>query len=88
MTNSAIIINVTGTLKLDDTTIVTDPIVTATNANDNYISSTVATSSVFTSSTENYQLSRPTGSFDYVETWDDEDVRNCVENWIDEHRIK
>lgn len=87
MTNSAIIINVTGTLRLDDTTIVKDPIVTVTNANDDYISSTVATTSNFTSSTENYEFSRPTGSFDYVETWTDEDVRTCVENWIEEHRI-
>lgn len=87
MTNSAIIINVTGTLRLDETTIVKDPIVTVTNANDDYISSTVSTTSNFTSSTENYELSRPTGSFDYVETWDDADVRACVEDWIEEHRI-
>jgi len=87
MTNSAIIINVTGTLRLDDTTIVVNPIVTVTNANDDYISNTVATTSNFTSSTENYEFSRPTGSFGYIDTWTDEDVRTCVENWIEEHRI-
>ena len=87
MTQSAIIINVTGTLRLDDTTIVKDPIVSVTNANDNYISNTVATTSNFTSSTQNYEFSRPTGSFNYVETWTDADVRACVEAWIDEHRI-
>jgi hypothetical protein len=87
MTQSAIIINVTGTLRLDDTTIVKDPIVSVTNANDNYIQNSVATTSNFTSSTENYEFSRPTGSFNYVETWTDADVRACVETWIDEHRI-
>jgi hypothetical protein len=87
MTQSAIIINVTGTLRLDDTTIVKDPIVSVTNANDDYIQNSVATTSNFTSSTQNYEFSRPTGSFNYVETWTDADVRICVETWIDEHRI-
>jgi hypothetical protein len=87
MTQSAIIINVTGTLRLDDTTIVKDPIVSVTNANDDYIQNTVATTSNFTSSTENYQFSRSTGSFSYIETWTDSDVRACVEAWIEEHRI-
>jgi hypothetical protein len=85
MIQSAIIINVIGTLKLDDTTIVTNPIVTVTNANDNYLSNSVSTTSLFTSDTENYQFSRPTGIFEYVETWSDEDVKACVEEWIDEH---
>ncbi len=88
MTQSAIIINVTGTLKLDDTTIVKDPIVSVTNANDDYINNTVSTTSTFTSLTENYQFSRSTGSFSYEETWSDEDVKICVENWIEQHRIK
>jgi hypothetical protein len=87
MTNSAIIINVTGILKLDDTTIVTNPIVSVTNANDDYLLNLVSTSSLFTSDKENYEFSRPTGSFNYVDTWSDEDVRICVETWIDEHRI-
>jgi hypothetical protein len=87
MTQSAIIINVTGTLKLDDTTIVKDPIVSVTNANDDYISTSVATTSTFTSSTENYEFSRPTGSFNYVGAWTDEDVKICVQSWIEEHRI-
>ena len=87
MMNSVIIINVTGTLKLDDTTIVTNPIVTVTNANDNYLSNLVSTTSNFTSDTENYQFSRPTGAFDYAETWSDEDVRACVEEWINEHLV-
>ena len=87
MTQSAIIINVTGTLRLDDTTIVKDPIVTVTNANDDYIQNIVSTTSNFTSATENYEFSRPTGSFSYLETWTDADVRACVETWIDEHRI-
>ena len=85
MIQSAITINVTGILKLDDTTIVTNPIVAVTNANDDYIQNSVATTSTFTSSTENYQFSRPTGTFEYVETWSDEDVKTCVEEWIDEH---
>ena len=85
MIQSVIIINVTGTLKLDDTTIVTNPIVTITNTNDNYILNSVSTTSIFTSDTENYQFSRPTGTFEYIETWSDEDVRTCVEEWIDEH---
>jgi hypothetical protein len=85
MIQSAIIINVIGTLKLDDTTIVTNPIVTVTNANDNYLSNSVSTTSIFTSDTENYEFSRPTGTFEYIETWSDEDVRTCVEEWIDEH---
>ena len=88
MTQSAIIINVTGTLRLDETTIVKDPIVSVTNANDDYIQNLVATTSNFTSSTENYVFSRPTGSFSYVDTWSDEDVRICVEAWIEQHRIK
>jgi hypothetical protein len=87
MANSAIIIDVTGTLRLDDTTIVTNPIVSVTNANDDYIGNIVLTTSLFTSDTENYQFSRDTGSFSYIETWTDADVRACVENWIDEHRI-
>jgi hypothetical protein len=87
MIESAITINVTGVLRLDDTTIVTNPIVSVTNANDNYIDNSVSTSSLFTSNTENYQLSRPTGSFSYVNTWSDEDVRTCVEAWIEEHRV-
>jgi hypothetical protein len=87
MIQSAIIINVIGTLRLDDTTIVKDPIVSVTNANDDYIQNTVATTSTFTSSTENYEFSRPTGSFNYVDTWSDEDVIICVEAWIEEHRI-
>jgi hypothetical protein len=87
MTQSAIIINVIGTLQLDETTIVKDPIVSVTNANDDYISNTVATTSNFTSNTENYQFSRSTGSFSYEETWSDEDVKTCVEAWIEEHRI-
>jgi len=86
--SSAIVINVTGTLRLDETTIVVNPIVSVTNANDDYISNSVATTSSFTSNTENYEFSRPTGSFDYVETWDDADVTTCVEDWIEEHRIK
>jgi len=49
--NSAIIINVTGTLKLDDTTIVTNPIVTVKNANDDYLSNSVSTTRFFTSDT-------------------------------------
>jgi hypothetical protein len=88
MTQSAIIINVTGTLRLDDTTIVKDPIVSVTNANDDYIQNSVATTSNFTSSTQNYEFSRPTGSFNYVDYWSDADVRICVEAWIEEHRIK
>ncbi len=88
MTQSAIIINVTGTLRLDDTTIVKDPIVSVTNANDDYINNTVSTTSTFTSNTQNYEFSRSTGSFSYEETWSDEDVKVCVENWIEEHRIK
>jgi hypothetical protein len=87
MTNSAIVINVTGTLRLDDTTIVKDPIVSVTNANDDYIQNSVATTSTFTSSTQNYEFSRFTGSFSYIETWTDADVRACVETWIEEHRI-
>ena len=87
MLNSLIIINVTGTLKLDETTFVTNPIVSVTNANDNYTDNSVSTSSFFTSNTENYQLSRPTGSFSYEETWSDADVRTCVEAWIEEHKI-
>jgi len=82
-----IIINVTGIIKLDDTTIVTNPIVTVTNANDDYLTDTVNTISLFTSATENYQLSRATGVFSYTITWSDDDVRTCVENWIEEHRI-
>jgi hypothetical protein len=85
--NLTIIINVQGVLKLDDTTTVKNPIVSVTNANDNYINSSVDTVSVFTSSTENYEFSRPTGSFNYVDSWSDEDVRICVEAWIEEHRI-
>jgi hypothetical protein len=87
MIQSAIIINVTGTLKLDDTTIATNPIVTVINANDDYLLNSVSTTSNFTSDTENYQFSRPTGTFEYVETWSDEDVIACVEVWIDEHLI-
>jgi hypothetical protein len=87
MINSAIIIDVTGVLRLDETTIVTNPIVSVTNANDDYIGNIVSTISLFTSDTETYQLSRPTGSFEYVNTWTDEDVRVCVEAWIDEHRV-
>ena len=88
MTQSAIIINVTGTLRLDDTTIVKDPIVSVTNANDDYINNIVSTTSIFTSNTQNYEFSRSTGFFSYEETWSDEDVKVCVENWIEEHRIK
>jgi hypothetical protein len=88
MTQSAIIINVVGVLRLDDTTIVTNPIVSVTNANDDYISNTVATTSSFTSDKENYEFSRPTGTFYYEETWSDEDVKICVEAWIEQHRIK
>jgi hypothetical protein len=88
MTQSAIIINVTGTIRLDETTIIVNPIVSVTNANDNYIDNTVATISFFTSNTENYQFSRSTGSFSYQETWTDEYVKLCVENWIEQHRIK
>jgi hypothetical protein len=85
--SSAIVINVTGTLRLDETTIVVNPIVSVTNANDDYINNSVATTSNFTSDTQNYEFSRPTGSFDYVETWSDADVRTCVEAWIEEHRV-
>ena len=67
--------------------IVTNPIVSVTNANDDYIQNTVATTSSFTSDKENYEFSRPTGIFDYVETWDDEDVKKCVETWI-EHFLR
>jgi hypothetical protein len=88
MTQSAIIINVVGVLRLDNTTIVTNPIVSVTNANDDYIQNTVSTASSFTSDKENYQFSRPTGTFDYEETWSDEDVKICVEAWIEQHRIK
>jgi|LakMenEpi03Aug12_release.lakeMendotaPanAssembly.Ray.scaffolds.fasta_scaffold864218_2 hypothetical protein len=87
MMNSAIIINVTGTLRLDETTIVVNPIVTVTNANDDYLLNSVSTTSNFTSNTQNYEFSRPTGTFDYVETWSDEDVRACVEEWINEHLV-
>jgi hypothetical protein len=85
--NSTIIINVTGNLRLDETTIVKDPIVTVSNANDDYISNSVLTTSIFTSNTQNYNLSRATGSFPYTITWNDEDVRTCVENWIELHRV-
>jgi hypothetical protein len=85
--NLTIIINVQGVLKLDDTTTVKNPIVSVTNANDDYINSSVNTVSLFTSSTENYNLSRATGYFNYVETWEDTDVKSCVENWINEHRV-
>lgn len=88
MTNSAIIINVNGVLKLDDTTTVKNPIVSVTNANDDYTSNSVLTTSLFTSNDENYNLSRQTGSFNYIETWNDDDVRTCVENWIEEHKVK
>jgi hypothetical protein len=84
---SAIVIDVTGTLRLDETTIVVNPIVSVTNANDDYINNSVATTSNFTSNTENYEFSRPTGTFDYVETWSDSDVRTCVEAWIEDHRV-
>jgi hypothetical protein len=85
--NTTIIINVTGILRLDEKTTVKNPIVSVTSANDNYINSEVSTASVFTSNDEKYNLSRATGSFNYVETWTDEDVKNCVENWINEHRV-
>ena len=85
--NSAIIINVTGTLRLDETTIVVNPIVSVTNANDDYIGNIVFTTSLFTSDTENYQFSRPTGIFNYVDTWDDADVTACVEEWINDHLV-
>jgi hypothetical protein len=84
---SAIIINVTGVIQLDSTTIVKNPIVSVSNANDNYFDNSVLTTSIFTSDTENYQFSRETGSFNYVETWNDNDVRTCVENWIEQHRV-
>lgn len=88
MTQSAIIINVTGTLRLDEKTLVKDPIVSVTNSNDDYINNIVSTTSTFTSDTQNYEFSRSTGSFSYLETWTDLDVKVCVENWIEEHRIK
>jgi hypothetical protein len=87
MTQSAIIINVTGVLRLDETTIVKDPIVSVTNANDDYLQNSVATQSLFTSSTENYQFSRPTGTFEYVETWSDEDVVFYVNQLNEESRL-
>lgn len=86
--NLSIIINVIGTLQIDSTTIVTNPTVSVTNANDDYMNSQVNTASLFTSEVENYNLSRQTGSFNYIETWDDDDVKKCVENWIEQHRIK
>jgi hypothetical protein len=86
--NLTIIINVQGVLRLDDKTTVKNPIVSVTNANDDYINSSVSTISLFTSNEENYNLSRATGSFNYVETWEDTDVKTCVENWIEEHRVK
>lgn len=86
--NLSIIINVIGTLQIDSTTIVTNPTVSVTNANDDYMNSQVNTASLFTSEVENYNISRQTGSFNYIETWDDDDVKKCVENWIEQHRVK
>lgn len=79
-------IQVTGILQLDNKTKVLNPLVTIETALDNYLSSTVDTTSLFTSENQNYQLSRDTGSFDYTETWTDEDVEKHLKNWINGHR--
>lgn len=87
MSLETIQIQVNGTLKLDNTTIVVNPLLTVETALDNYREKTVFVNCLFTNETEQYSINRDAGSFQYVETWDDENVINHLLQWIEAHKI-
>jgi hypothetical protein len=71
-----------GTYQIDEFTTVTDPIVSCTMAIDNMIDS-VAISVKFENTT--YSYGRNIGSYQYVDTWENENVIDYINEWMDEH---
>jgi len=78
-------IQVQGTLKIDDKTTITDPLVIVTTALDNYVDKSVSIDCLFTNAAASF--GRNCGSFNYVDTWTDNDVVNYLNTWIENHLI-
>jgi hypothetical protein len=77
-------INFTGRYKLDDGTEIENPLVIGASANDDLIDS-VSVGVYFTSIT--YYLCRQIGSFTYQNGWDNSDVVNLINGYMDSHKI-
>lgn len=84
MTDSQIEIQYTGTYVLDDGNSVVNPLVIATGASDDFISS-VTVSVVFSSPT--YSYVRNIGSFTYSVTWGNLQVEDFINSYMDAHKL-
>jgi len=73
-----------GRYRLEDGTEIENPLVIGASANDDLIDS-VFVSVYFTSST--YYLARQIGSFTYQNEWDNSDVVNLINGYMDSHKI-
>lgn len=73
-----------GRYRLDDGTEIENPLVIGASANDDLIE-TVGVSVYFTSST--YYLARYIGNFNYTNGWDNSDVVNLINTYMDSHKI-
>jgi hypothetical protein len=73
-----------GRYRLDDGVEIENPLVIGASANDDLIDS-VFVGVYFTSPT--YYLSRPIGHFNYQNGWDNSDVVNLINGYMDSHKI-
>jgi hypothetical protein len=82
--NYQITIQFSGNYRIDTDTVVTDPLVTAVEATDNFISS-VNVGCLF----QNIQYSyfKNTGSFEYESTWNNTDVVAHLNTWMAARKI-
>ena len=82
--NYQIEIQFTGVYKLDDETQVTDPLVIAVAATDDFISS-VGLACLFEAPTYSYY--RNIGSFNYTTTWGNLQVEAYINDYMNAHKI-
>jgi CRISPR/Cas system CMR-associated protein Cmr1 (group 7 of RAMP superfamily) len=73
-----------GAYQLDATTEVKSPLVTALSATDNFVDNV---SVVCLFSGIGYSVSRSAGSFQYADTWTNEDVESHITAWMNERKV-
>lgn len=81
---SQIEIQYLGDYQLDATTKALNPLATVVAATDNFIS-TVSVDCVF--SNLSYAYGRKAGTFEYAQTWTNEDVINHLNAWMEDRKI-
>jgi len=81
---SQIEIQYQGEYQLDSTTQVLNPRANVTAATDNMVA-TVSVQCVFQNLS--YSYGRPAGSFDYIDTWTNQDVINHLNAWMEARKL-